>query len=144
MKPYPKAGLNELQRMYNYRHSRARRISENMFGIIANRWRVFRSIIFLPPKTIETITLGTLVLHNFLRQSASKHIYSPPSLVDTNSRTGDLIPGQWRNEPPTQSFFPQCSSQYGNNITRTAKETRDTLTDYFCNEGAVPWQWIQS
>ena len=38
MKPYPKAGLNEMHRVYNYRHSRARRISENMFGILANRW----------------------------------------------------------------------------------------------------------
>ena len=36
MKLYPRAGLNVMQRVYNYRHGRARRISENMFGIIAN------------------------------------------------------------------------------------------------------------
>ena len=100
MKAYPKAGLNELERVYNYMHSRARRISENMFGIIANRWRVFQSIIFLSPKTIEIIMFRTLILYNFLRKSDSKNIYFKPSLVDTNSRIGDVIPGQWRNEQP--------------------------------------------
>ena len=65
MKPYPQAGLDEANRIYNYRHSRARRISENLFGIIANRWCVFRSVILLPPTTIEYLTMATLTIHNF-------------------------------------------------------------------------------
>ena len=48
MKPYPYSGLTEDKRIYNYRHSRACRISENCFGIIASRWRVFRTAIVLP------------------------------------------------------------------------------------------------
>ena len=35
MKPYAQRGLTTERRVYNYRHSRARRISENLFGIIA-------------------------------------------------------------------------------------------------------------
>ena len=58
MKSYPQAGLTDMQRVY-YRRSRARRISENLFGIIANCWCVFRSTILLPPETIEILKLAT-------------------------------------------------------------------------------------
>ena len=37
IKPFPQQGLTRERRVYNYRHSRARKISENLFGILANR-----------------------------------------------------------------------------------------------------------
>ena len=72
MKPYPQKSLDTEKRVYNYRHSRARRISENLFGILANRWRIFRTAIKLEPKVVESIVLTTLCLHNFLRKDSSK------------------------------------------------------------------------
>ena len=49
MKPFPQRNLTIEKRIYNYRHSRARCISENMFGILANRWRVFHTTMHLSP-----------------------------------------------------------------------------------------------
>ena len=52
MKPYANTRLTEEKRIFNYRLSRCQRISENAFGILANRWHVFRSHIQLDPISI--------------------------------------------------------------------------------------------
>ena len=58
MKPYPQTGLTEVKRIFNYRLSRCRRISENGFGILANRWRIFRSLIPVAPEKATNLVLG--------------------------------------------------------------------------------------
>lgn len=62
MKPYPQKGLTPEKRVFNYRLSRTRCISENGFGILANRWRVFRRPILLEPEKAKTFTIAAL--HN--------------------------------------------------------------------------------
>ena len=36
-------------------HIRARRISDNLFDILANRWRIFFTTINLEPENVENI-----------------------------------------------------------------------------------------
>ena len=67
MKPYAQQGLDAEKRVYKNRQSRARRISENLFGILANRWRFIRNVLLLHPDVIEILVSAALVLHNFLR-----------------------------------------------------------------------------
>ena len=140
MKPYPQKGLTEDKRIYNYRHSSVRRLSENLFGILANRWRVFTSAIMLSPEKIETLAMAALVLHNYLRSTTSKSCYCPVGLVD-NQENGSLVPGRWREESPSESFLPLAVSRRGHNPSKNAKCVRDTFKEYFFAEGSVDWQW---
>ena len=75
MRPYP-GTLDETQRIYNYRVSRVRRTIENVFGILAARWRIFRKSIRANIKSVEAIVQAGVCLHNFL-QSTAKSAYSP-------------------------------------------------------------------
>ena len=52
----------------DYRLSRARRIDENAFGIIASIFRVFNSPIAMKIVTARQIVLATTSLHNSLRR----------------------------------------------------------------------------
>ena len=76
MKPYPQKNICSEKRIFKYRLSRARRISENAFGILANRWRVFRKPFLLKPEKVKSITYACLILHNFSRsESTSDKVY---------------------------------------------------------------------
>eukprot|EP00795_Rhopilema_esculentum_P003873 gene3873-15171_t len=89
--------LSDEKKVYNYRHSQARRISENAFGILSVRWRVVQ----LKPiqKNSVTITKACIALHNYLAktdfQNTPKTRYVPPTLVDQELQ-GDVVPGTWR------------------------------------------------
>ena len=69
MKPYAQQSLVAEKRVYNYRYNRARCLSENLFGILANRWRFMRNVLLLHQDVIEILVSAALVLDNFLRES---------------------------------------------------------------------------
>lgn len=56
LKPYPGRNLSAGQRIFNYRLSRARRIVENVFGIMAKRFQVFSRPIHLNPTKATNVT----------------------------------------------------------------------------------------
>lgn len=142
MKPYPQKNLTPEKRIFNYRMSRKRRISENGFGILANRWRVFRQPIALEPKKVRTITLAAISLHNWQRSSSSiGKVDLPKGLIDQETETGEIIEGSWREDAPTGTWFSLSNDIYGNRSTNMAKSIRDEYTQYFNLEGAVSWQW---
>lgn len=58
--------LEQEKRVFNYRLSRARRVIENTFGILATKFRIFwRSIV----EKVTKVTQAACALHNFLKIS---------------------------------------------------------------------------
>ena len=57
MKPYPQTNLSHRKRLLNYRPSRIRRISENVFGIWSSRFCVFTTAVLLSLE--KTVTINT-------------------------------------------------------------------------------------
>ncbi|XP_024876786.1 protein ALP1-like [Temnothorax curvispinosus] len=99
MKPYAGRNLSQIQKIFNYRLSRARRTIENAFGILASRWRVFRKPICMNPVTVDKIVMACVCLHNFLKTEndalpVRHRLYCPPNFVDSKSENGDVVPGE--------------------------------------------------
>ena len=90
IKPYPQKNLTTERRVYNYSHSRGRRISENLsnLGILANRWRIYHMVMSLEPTIVESVILATLALRNMLMTTSAKSIYCPTRLCDTGCKSG--------------------------------------------------------
>ncbi|XP_057292612.1 putative nuclease HARBI1 [Hydractinia symbiolongicarpus] len=96
MHSYP-GKLNEPERVYNYRLSRAWRVIENAFGLLRARWRIFSRPIKAWVKNVENFTLGAIALHNYLRQTEAA-MYCPNGFVDSTDTNGEITPGEWRRQ----------------------------------------------
>jgi hypothetical protein len=144
MKPFSgKCLTNVERRVFNYRLSRARRIVENTFGILANRFRVFLTRIPLAPKKVEKIVLASCALHNFLRVRATSHPNGSSLFDDLLDRedeaTGTVVPGVWR-EITGNGCWQSISHEGAKKSATYATEVREEFCSYFNNEGSVPWQ----
>ncbi|KAL4136381.1 hypothetical protein QTP88_007929 [Uroleucon formosanum] len=93
------------ERVFNYRHSRARRVVENAFGILSAVFRVLRKPMLLQPDVAAKVTMTTIYLHNFLRSHASSEIYTPPGSLDTE-KEGEVVNGRWRSDQQMTSMLP--------------------------------------
>ena len=70
MRPFPRGKKQQQlpynKMIFNYRLSRARRIVENAFRILVQRWRVFEHRICMDDHNVIKIVKATCVLHNYL------------------------------------------------------------------------------
>ena len=55
------------ERRFNYRLSRARRVVENAFGILANRFRCMHTTMCMDPDRVDLIVMACCILHNMRR-----------------------------------------------------------------------------
>ena len=66
MKPLPHRNMTVDERVFNYRLSRARRVVENAFGLLAARFRCLLTAVPHNPDKVSTVVLSCCVLYNIL------------------------------------------------------------------------------
>jgi hypothetical protein len=131
-KPYGGRSLTREQRIFNYRLSRARRVVENAFGILASRFRCLHTAMPQSPARVTTIVMACCTLHNLLR--VRNHAVQP-GYTDGDGPMGELLPGSWRADQQLDSGPPHKTTD-----TNRGKQVREYLTQYFNGEGALTWQ----
>lgn len=123
MRPYPATQLDNVSKqVYNLRHTRARRVSENAFGILCQKFRIYYRKICLNPDHVDNVILATCVLHNFLRN-------------DTVSFDHEDL-----EELQIQDF-----PHIGGNFNSNAIDVREQFNAYFSSpQGTLGWQqdWV--
>lgn len=126
MRPFPGRNLSEKNRIFNYRLSRARRVVENAFGIMAQRWRVFHTKMSLNELHVKKVIKACCLLHNILIQD---RLNSDASSLMTEMHEDGSAQGGLQNLRAN-----------GNNASLRAIAVRDQYCDYFCNVAPLPWQ----
>lgn len=135
MKPYAQRQMTKEQRIFNYRLSRGRRIVENGFGILAQRWQILLTTMQHDPETIAIIVEACVILHNLMRMRYSAIQNAD---MDQENANHEIIPGAWR---ATTNMHDVDNIRGPNRDSTAAKKQREYLKLYFNSAaGSVPWQ----
>jgi hypothetical protein len=134
MKPFANKRQTVAERIFNYRLSRARRIVENAFGILTNRFRVLLSTIYMEPEVVTDLVMACVCLHNLLR---IRYPAGHQGIVDQEGEDHQVIPGAWKDEDVLQEVE---AVRWPTRAARAAKQQRVYLKHYVNTIGAVPWQ----
>lgn len=86
MKPYsrPVTKVDNREAIFNYRLSRARRVSENAFGLLSQVFRIFYTPIAIKPETTDNLIVVACCLHNLLRDAYLEKQGNPYYELDPN------------------------------------------------------------
>ncbi len=122
MRPYPGRGITRDREIHNLRLSRARRVVENAFGILAARWRVYHTKIAVLPDTLDKIVLATCVLHNMLQNETT------PAMCQNLLDDGGPMVALTNLRPA------------GNRGANEAVQIRDRFQELFVTHNPVTWQ----
>ena len=119
--------------------SRVNRVTENAFGILIIRFRVFTTKMYLDPDKANKITLVTLVLHDMLRQ-LSYESYTPEEYIEMETENGDIVEGEWKEENVGASVLQSLPKSNTRKTTKHAQNIRDAFSYHFLGPGQIPWQ----
>ena len=124
IRPFARNALTNERCIFNYRLSRARKVVEIAFGILANQWRIFHRHISLNPNNVTTVVKATVLLHNMLTVPADKVC---TEVTDNRAKIFD------------DAF--QDLANVGSQHATAANDVRYYFTEYFNGAaGSVEWQ----
>lgn len=112
LKPYGGFNLSAMEAYYNNRLNSVRKVIENTFGILAQRWRIFFGPIQASPVNVDKYIKAAVVLHNFIK-SYKNDVAERYVTVDTTSENTSFVNIQ---------FGPQNSETNAKNIRNAYAE----------------------
>ena len=135
MKPFSQRKMTDEERIYNYRLSRSRRIVENAFGILANRFQILLTTMNHHPSTVRLIVQTCIILHNLMR---TRYPGLQNAAVDREDDQHNVIPGAWRTGRNMQDLH----TVRGPNRASTVAKRQRLLLKHYVNSpaGSVAWQ----
>ncbi|KAI5693506.1 hypothetical protein M8J75_000389 [Diaphorina citri] len=128
MRPYPEPQSMEdvEKRIFNYRLCRARRVVENAFGILSQKFRIYLRTLNSKPGNVENIIMTTIILHNMMR----KYVLS-------SAGNSDELPSYSAEDESQVCPLPN----QGGCASKDAFQTREIFKQFFNSDaGKVPWQ----
>ncbi|KMQ85115.1 nuclease harbi1 [Lasius niger] len=132
LRPYPRSGrLNRRKNIFNYRLSRARRVVENVFGILSARMRIFRKPLIASISTATRVIKATTCLHNFIISEELKLPHTQRRYMTLNAHERQL----------RSTGLEDAGTFNRNRPTKSSTQIRDDFATFFETTSAVPWQW---
>jgi len=113
MKPYTKktATHDKTKAIFNYRLSRARRVTENAFGLLSQVFRIFYQPINLQTSTCDDLVWVACCLYNMLREGYLEknknpfYEYEPEKAPPTDNIISFSRPGGFSNSEKHSNHF---------------------------------------
>lgn len=150
--PYAKASLSDKdeklryeRRIFNYRLSRASRVVDNAFGVLAFRWQRLQKRLSVSPQSpadVVTLVQACICLHNFLMKTRTSNNNGMGTFGDSFGPNDRLSkPGRWRRD---DSPFTDTCTRGNGNATPAAREHRDMLSKYLSYENTLTYQVANS
>ena len=127
MKPYGRKNMTDAQRIFDYPLSRKRRVTENAFGILVNRFRVFSVRNNLNENNVSIVALASLSLRNILCEG-SRDTYTLPGFTDEIQMDGNICNGTWRDEASSEFLCPLETTKQ-NRYSKNTEDIRTTFKD---------------
>lgn len=129
LKPYRRADatVDKSKAIFNYRLSRARRLVENSFGILVNRFRIFHTTIDLNTSTLENLVTSACIIHNLLIDE---------KLITTNDGEFSIPEIPEDQDGLLDDFFDNDQPENYSDATGIRNIFKDSLNGV----GAIQWQ----
>lgn len=135
MKPYSQRNMTVQKRIYNYRISRGRRVVENAFGILAQRWQILLSTMMHAPLNVRLLVDACICLHNLMR---IRYPALQNAGIDREDDNHIIVPGAWRDVGMMHAIE---MIKGATRATTAGKQQQEYLKHYFNSPaGSVPWQ----
>lgn len=122
------------ERVFNYRLARARRVFDNTFNVLTNRFQCFHRPIALDSDRVDSIILAACTLHNFLLHNCQNYI-DLMSLDYEDTENGTVVHGTRIESAALLDLTLTTTS-----TTNIGKTVRDEYKKFFNGAGKVAFQ----